>query len=80
MSKLYKSFILTPEQEKIVLPEIRKAERAYKKGKVGFVFGQMVRLAGQGDIFASAVFVEKEWADKFIKLREEYDEYMRGKK
>lgn len=80
MEKYHKYFLLTPEQEKIVLPEIKKAERAHdKEKKPGFIFGQMWRNDRQGDIFATAVFIEKEWSDRFMRLKKKYDKYLESK-
>jgi hypothetical protein len=81
MKKEQVSFMLTREQEKIVLPLIKKAEKIWDKKtqKGAVILGQMVRYNKEGDVFATAVFVEKEWSDRFMRLKKKYDKYLESK-
>lgn len=81
MKKEQVSFMLTREQEKIVLPLIKKAEKLWDKKtqKGAVILGQMVRYNKEGDVFATAVFIDPEYTEKFIQLRKKYDKYLESK-
>jgi hypothetical protein len=81
MKKEQVSFMLTREQEKIVLPLIKKAEKIWDKKtqKGAVILGQMIRYNKIGDVFATAVFIDPEYTEKFILLRKKYDKYLESK-
>jgi len=67
-------FKLTPEQEKIVLPMIKRAEKDYDKCEPGMVLFQIVRNNRCGEMIAEGRYAPNKTARKIQDaLMEEHD-------
>lgn len=62
-------FILTKEQEKIVLPALENAEHdGFKKHQYGMVLCQIARTNGEGEVSICGAYFKKPIADKIFKF------------
>ena len=67
-----KSFILTEDQSKIVLPMIKKAEKIFPSGFPGAVIFQILRYDKKGDIEAVGDFLPYDYAKRVYDVIQEF--------